>query len=479
MVEIYDKYTKGHSENVAELSSVIAENMGLSHKKVIDTYWAGLVHDIGKLLIPIDILNKNGKLNDSEYDLIKKHTVWGSKALESSESLHYIAKYILHHHERWDGTGYPNGLKGDEIPLISQIISVADSWDAMLSKRAYREPLSPLKALKEIENNKGKQFSPEVANAFINIYKKEKLDDLKSKIRKYTINFENNKQNDIFNSNLSFDNLFAKSKEGIVLLDKNFNIKKANYFFREMFDYSQSELEGQNIKTIVHKDKYVETNNFIEKLINNGELNTRTYRKKRDGSKIEVSIQAFPLIIEDEKVGYYIIYRDISELKNNEQKYKDIKGRYKALFNNEYTVMLIIDPESSEIVDANPAAVSFYGWSKDRITSMKISDINAMDKKEVKKELKNASSENKIYFEFKHKTAYKGIKNVEVYSQPIKYGDKKYLYSIIHDVTERKKLERQLNKQREKFKNLLEELSVNISFIINSSNPLLKYNYFQ
>ncbi|MFW5889700.1 MAG: HD-GYP domain-containing protein, partial [Bacillota bacterium] len=136
MLEMYDIYTKGHSENVANLSLSIAEEMGLSDTMVLDAYWAGMVHDIGKMLIPTKVLNKKSELDDSEYDMIKHHAIWGSKSLSGSETLQHISRYILYHHERWDGTGYPKGLKGDEIPLISQILSVADSWDAMTSNRA-------------------------------------------------------------------------------------------------------------------------------------------------------------------------------------------------------------------------------------------------------------------------------------------------------------------------------------------------------
>ena len=149
--EMYDRYTRGHFENVAYIASNIAQEMGLSKKEIKDTYWVGMVHDIGKLLVPLHILNKKEALTDSEYELIKKNSYWGYKTLSKSDSLNYIAKYVLHHHERWDGKGYPYVLKGDEIPLISQILAVADVWDAMTSKRAYRNPLSKGEALQEIK----------------------------------------------------------------------------------------------------------------------------------------------------------------------------------------------------------------------------------------------------------------------------------------------------------------------------------------
>lgn len=169
MLEMYDLYTRGHSENVAELAVEIAEEMELEQKRIDDIYWAGLVHDIGKMLIPLEVLNKEGELSDSEYQLIKEHPVLGSNALKSSKSLQHIAKYVRHHHERWDGGGYPDGLKKNNIPLESQILCAADAWDAMNSKRTYREPLSYNQALAEIKDNKGIQFAPAVVDALLNV----------------------------------------------------------------------------------------------------------------------------------------------------------------------------------------------------------------------------------------------------------------------------------------------------------------------
>lgn len=169
MLEMYDLYTKGHSENVADLAVKIAEKMELEQKKIDDIYWAGLVHDIGKMLIPLEVLNKEGKLSDSEYEVIKEHPVLGCNALKSSKPLQHIAKFVRHHHERWDGGGYPDGLKKDNIPLESQILCAADAWDAMSSKRTYRDPLTYNHALAEIKDNKGTQFAPVVVDALLNV----------------------------------------------------------------------------------------------------------------------------------------------------------------------------------------------------------------------------------------------------------------------------------------------------------------------
>ncbi|MFW6280409.1 MAG: HD domain-containing phosphohydrolase, partial [Halanaerobium sp.] len=219
IMEMYDLYTKGHSENVAKLASAIAKEMNLSRQIIRDTYWAGLVHDIGKLLVPINILNKKAKLTDQEYELIKKHPVWGNKALSSSKILSPIANYMLYHHERWDGKGYPEGLKGNEIPLISQILGVADAWDAMLSERAYRKSLSFGEALNEIKDNKGTQFSPQVVDAFIKIIENDKIEELQQDVLDNEIN-KSKSENQLLKSRVKSEELFEQSNEGIVILDE-------------------------------------------------------------------------------------------------------------------------------------------------------------------------------------------------------------------------------------------------------------------
>jgi PAS domain S-box-containing protein len=432
IMEMYDLYTKGHSENVAKLASAIAKEMNLSKQTIKDTYWAGLVHDIGKLLIPLNILNKKEKLTDQEFELIKKHPVWGNKALSSSKILKPIAKYLLYHHERWDGRGYPEGLKENEIPLISQILGVADAWDAMLSKRAYRNSLSFEQALNEIKKNKGTQFSPRVVDAFIKIIENDKIEKLQQEVLDNEINISKSKDH-FLKRKEEYEELFKKAEEGIVILDEDFNIIRANNYFINMFEYDKQQIIGENIKNLAPKDKTTEIENHLHGLAQGEKINSKTIRKKENGELIKVSIQAFPISLEGFNMGYYVIYRDITELEETKSKYENIKERYKALFKNENTVMLIIDPDNSEIVDANPAAEFFYGWNKEILTSMKITDINVLDKKEVKKEMLNAKAKNRNYFNFKHRTANGIIKNVEIYSQPIPFADKEYLYLIIHE----------------------------------------------
>jgi len=176
IVEMHDPYTKGHSESVAKLSMKIASKMKIPEKDLQKVYWAGLVHDIGKLLVPAEILRKQENLTDEEYEIIKKHPIWGYEVLIYSEQLRDIAVYTRHHHERFDGTGYPDKLKGDSIPLISRIIAVADTWDAMRSDRSYRKALPVKVAMEELKKASGTQLDPDIVKIFLEeIVKKEMM----------------------------------------------------------------------------------------------------------------------------------------------------------------------------------------------------------------------------------------------------------------------------------------------------------------
>ncbi|HLV09367.1 MAG TPA: HD-GYP domain-containing protein [Halanaerobiales bacterium] len=173
ILQLYDNYTGDHSKNVAELAKKIAVYMGLEQDLVNKVYLAGLVHDIGKVIIPRSILNKTGHLTACEFEKIKEHPGWGYEILKESKQLSSVAEIVLYHHERWDGEGYPEGLSGNSIPLFSRIIAVADAWDAMTSARPYRRPLSFDEAVSELLNNKGEQFAPEVIEVFYQIIKED------------------------------------------------------------------------------------------------------------------------------------------------------------------------------------------------------------------------------------------------------------------------------------------------------------------
>lgn len=158
---------EAHSKRVSLLCQTLGKAMGLSESEISRLKVAGLLHDIGKIAIEERILNKPGKLTDKEWEQIKLHPDIGYRILNSSYEMADLADCILAHHERWDGKGYPKGLKGEEIPLISRIISLADSYDAMISRRSYRAALSYEEALLEIERNSGTQFDPQITKVFI------------------------------------------------------------------------------------------------------------------------------------------------------------------------------------------------------------------------------------------------------------------------------------------------------------------------
>ena len=164
-VDARDTYTGSHSTRVAELSAWIAHRLGLDREHIELTRLAGSLHDLGKLAIPEEILRKPGPLTDPERLVLQRHPEIGHRMLESL-GVDPVAEWVLHHHERWDGTGYPERLRGDEIPLGARIIFVADAYDAMTSDRAYRGRLTPREAIEELERCSGTQFDPEIVAAF-------------------------------------------------------------------------------------------------------------------------------------------------------------------------------------------------------------------------------------------------------------------------------------------------------------------------
>lgn len=166
-LEAKDAYTNGHSSRVADYSVMIGKHLGWSEKQLEKLYRAALLHDIGKIGVPDKILNKEEKLDEKEYATIKSHTVIGSDILETIETLELARIVANYHHERYDGRGYPIGLKGEEIPLEARIVGVADAFDAMNSKRIYRNSL-PMKVIREeLVKGRGTQFDPDIDDIFL------------------------------------------------------------------------------------------------------------------------------------------------------------------------------------------------------------------------------------------------------------------------------------------------------------------------
>ena len=166
-VEARDSYTRGHIDRVARYALGIAREMGLPPETVSRVEMAAILHDIGKIGIPDAILRKEGSLTPEEFEVMQAHSLKGMEIISTSEFFSSVMNAILHHHEFYDGTGYPGGLTGEEIPLVARIIAVADSFDAMTTERPYRKGLSWETALAEIVRWKGSQFDPQVVDAFV------------------------------------------------------------------------------------------------------------------------------------------------------------------------------------------------------------------------------------------------------------------------------------------------------------------------
>lgn len=168
-MEAKDLYLRGHSQRVAELAGQLAEDMGLDDAMCEDLRVAGRLHDVGKIGIREDILNKPDRLTPEEYDHVKRHVQIGLDILAPLFHISKPLKYIEHHHEHWNGAGYPLGLSGEAIPLGARILCAADTFDALTSKRAYRAPLEPFAALQHLAVDVGKQFDPCVYEALVNV----------------------------------------------------------------------------------------------------------------------------------------------------------------------------------------------------------------------------------------------------------------------------------------------------------------------
>ena len=183
-VEAKDPYTKGHSDRVSAYSVLIGKYMGLPEEDLKTLKIGGLFHDIGKIGVPDNILLKDTKLTTDEYSEIKNHPSIGKHILSNATIFQDVIPIVYHHHERYDGKGYPEQLAGEDIPLLARITAVADTFDAMTSKRSYREDLPIEKVREEIENCSGTQFDPKIASIFLDIFDNHFNELLEIKLKK-------------------------------------------------------------------------------------------------------------------------------------------------------------------------------------------------------------------------------------------------------------------------------------------------------
>jgi putative nucleotidyltransferase with HDIG domain len=177
-IESRDPYTRGHSDRVSAIAEVIARRLGWKRSRLGALRLGALLHDIGKLNLDDAVLRKPGPLDDREFAEIKRHPLAGARLIRRFEALRPALPYVLFHHERWDGRGYPSGRSREQIPRGARIVAVADAFDAMISVRPYRPQLSIRDALTELEDGAGTQFDPDVVRAFVAAWSDGELDRL-------------------------------------------------------------------------------------------------------------------------------------------------------------------------------------------------------------------------------------------------------------------------------------------------------------
>ncbi len=228
-IDAKDEYTHGHSTRVADYSVKIARAVGKGEEECQQIYYAALLHDVGKIGVPDYIINKDGKLTDEEFAQIKLHPVHGNKILSRISESPYLSIGAHYHHERYDGRGYPTGLKGEDIPEIARIIAVADAYDAMTSKRSYRDPLPQQKVREEMYKGIGTQFDPRFARqmiAFIDV-------DLA-----YTMKESDDQENQAITSRIICGELYGEFTEGLELNDRMIHL---TFYSKPEEGYSEKE----------------------------------------------------------------------------------------------------------------------------------------------------------------------------------------------------------------------------------------------
>jgi len=173
-IDIRDTYTSSHSQRIANWAAATGRHLDFSPEEIRTLYWGGLLHDIGKIGIPDEILSKPTKLDETEWELIKKHTIMGASLVAPIRKISNVAPIIEYSHERYDGLGYPHGIKGTDIPIGARIISVVDSFSAMRDERPYKKPYSFDKAVDELKRNAGSMYDPKIVKAFLNVLETER-----------------------------------------------------------------------------------------------------------------------------------------------------------------------------------------------------------------------------------------------------------------------------------------------------------------
>jgi putative nucleotidyltransferase with HDIG domain len=177
-IEARDPYTQGHSARVTKLAEAVARRLGWNEERLASLRVGGPLHDIGKLGVSDDVLGKKGRLDEAEFAQIREHPKIGARLLLRVAAFREALPYVLYHHERWDGKGYPSGRAGEEIPVEARVLAIADAFDAMTSDRPYRQALTREEALAEVERCAGTQFDPEIARIFLEVFGRREKQNL-------------------------------------------------------------------------------------------------------------------------------------------------------------------------------------------------------------------------------------------------------------------------------------------------------------
>lgn len=272
-IDAKDEYTHGHSVRVAEYSKKMAEMAGLDKQTCQEVYYAGLLHDVGKIGIPDGIINKDCRLSDAEYAEIKKHPGKGNEILRRINKLPYLSVGALHHHERYDGNGYPDKLKATDIPIFARIIAVADAYDAMTSKRSYRDPIPQQKVREEIVKGIGTQFDPEYSRLMLHLIDLDTEYTMKERIESPELAGNNNILCDVYKE---------KYTEGIVINPFKVRIKMNCKPIKKNKPFYPAIVLFDSLDARIHKEQKEKRDmNFTEygDFKANGEYSTLDIRK--------------------------------------------------------------------------------------------------------------------------------------------------------------------------------------------------------
>ena len=256
-----------------------------------------------------------------------------------------------------------------------------------------------------------------------------------------------------------YRNLIERANDGVIIVQDGV-VKFVNNRMADLFGYSVEEVQDTPFLNYVFPDERKRIKDLHERRLK-GEDVPDIYEMQalhNDGRKLDVETNS-GIITYHGKPAVLAFVRDITERKQIEETLRESESRYKSLFNNNHSVMLVIDPKDGDIVDANPAALSYYGWSHEELTAKKITDINMLTREQVLQEIEKAKSEQRRRFIFRHRLANGDIRDVEVHSGPIQLHGQQFLYSIIHDITDRKRTEEALESERDKLKALLDGLA--------------------